>query len=411
MRKKLIVLVVFLLATTIYFFFYHKDKTLKFVPKNADAIVLIDVKKLTRQYIYSFIMHPSQWFDGKNKKENRISIQESGMKIPDFLQIFHIKDTKFSAWYSVLELKDKTTFLAFLKQEKFVEKSKDVFQKDNFFVRIEGENCLFGTSDASFKDIHKILFQTLRKDIVNSDSFIDNSLGSISFISGARTRNFSIDLLSDNIEIKNESGETDFSSIIAKLEKENTFLETELGVENIKKLTSLFDKSIADSSQINHFKANATLEQVNDTIITYGYDDNFNEVEKKTFQKIVQPNYVMALQSSNPEITEQYFYHKKWINEQKQFTAIPFQPNLIQKNKNGFEIRSIRKRIALSPTLGGDYIFVRNSALLLPSFKTLKTAEKKMILNLDYIFYGNKGYDYYLKLQFKKEKLPLILRW
>lgn len=411
MRKKLLVLIVFLLATMIYFVFYHQNKTLKFVPKNADAIVLIDVKKLTRQYILSFIMHPSEWFDGQNKKENGISILKSGVRIPDFLQIFHIKDTKLSAWYSVVELKDKSTFLTFLKQEKFVEKSKNIFQKDTFFVKIEGENCLFGTSDSDFSDIYKVLFQISEKNIFAADSFIDNSLGSVSFISGSRIQNFSIDLLSDQIEIKNESNKSDFSTIIARLEKKNTFLETQFGVENIKKLTSLFDKSVADSSQINYFKATATLEQINDTIITYGYDDNFNEVEKKSIQKIIQPNYVISFQSSNPEKTEQYFQNKNWINAQNQFTAIPFQPNLIQKNKSGFEIESTKKKIPLSPNLDGDYIFIRNNALLLTSFKRITTVEKKVISNLDYIFYGNRENDYYLKLQFKKEELPLILQF
>ncbi|KQT24358.1 hypothetical protein ASG22_10125 [Chryseobacterium sp. Leaf405] len=410
MKKKLFVLAVFLLAMTIYFVFYHKDKTLKFVPKNADVIVLVDVKNLTRQYISSFVTNPSQWFGTKKTKENTISIYESGVKIPDFLQIFHLQNTKISDWYSVVELKDKKKFLAFLKQEKFIEKSENIFQRDNFFVKIEEKSCMFGTADVSFNEIHKVLFQNSKNDIFNADSFIDGSLGSISFISGARTRNFSIDVLSDEIEIKSISTK-DFSSLIAKLQQKNTFLETELDGENLKKLTSSFDKNMVDSSHINYLKATATLEQVNDTIISYGYDDNFNEVEKKTFQKIIQPNYMIALQSSNSDETEQFFRNKKWINAQNQFTAIPFQPNLIQKNKNNFEIKSTRKQIPWSANLNGNYIFIRNNALLLSSLKMLNANEKKLISNLDYIFYGNNAQDYFFKLKFKKEELPLILRW
>ncbi|ANF50596.1 hypothetical protein A0O34_08700 [Chryseobacterium glaciei] len=409
-KKKFIVPLVLLLGIVVYFVFYHRDKELKFVPKDADAVVLIDVKKLTRQYISSFIIHPSQWFGSKNKSENKSSLQDSGMKIPDFLQIFHIKNSKFSDWYSVIELKDQQKFLAFLKQENFVNKGKNIFQKDQIFIKIERDKCILGSSNLAFENIDRQLSQSSEKDNFNSDSFIHNTVGSISFISGDRTRNFSIELNADDIEIKNESNSEEFTSIISKLEQKTSFLEMELDAQNIKKYAQFFNKSIADSSQINYIKATAELEQVNDTIISYGYDDDFNEVEKKSFQKIIQPNYVIDLQSLNPEKTWDYFQDKKWINAQNQFTIIPFQPNYIEKNNAGFKIKSTRKPLQLSSNLKENYIFVKNNSLLSSSFNTLKSTEKKIISNLDYIFYGNKGQDYYIKLKAKKGDLPLILR-
>ena len=158
-------------------------------------------------------------------------------------------------------------------------------------------------------------------------------------------------------------------------------------------------------------KTSVHLEEENDTIITYSYDDNFNEVEKKIFQKIIQPNYIIDFQSSNPEKTELYFQNKKWINAQNQFTAIPFQPNLIIQNSKGFEIKSTRKPVQQSFNLNENYIFVKNNPLLLSFLKTLSPKEKKMISDIDYIFYGNRDQDYCLKVQFKKDDLPLILRW
>lgn len=409
-KKKFIVPLVLLLGIAVYFVFYHKDKTLKFVPKDADAIVLIDVKKLTRQYIFSFITHPSQWFGSKNKSDNKVSLQDSGVKIPDFLQIFHIKNSKFSDWYSVIEIKDQQKFLAYLKQQKFINKGKNTFQKNLIFIKIEEGRCILGTSNLAFDNIDQQLSHSSEKDNFNSDSFIHNTLGSISFISGDRTRNFSIELNADDIEIKNESSSEEFTSIISKLEQKTSFLDIELDAQNIKKYTQFFNKSIADSSRINYVKATAELEQVNDTIISYGYDDNFNEVEKKTYQKITQPNYVIDLQSLAPEKTWKYFQDNKWINAQNQFTIIPFQPNSIEKNKAGFKIKSTKKPLQSSSNLKENYIFVKNSTLLLSSFSTLGSTEKKIISNLDYIFYGNKGMEYYIKLKAKKGDLPLILR-
>ncbi len=409
MKKKLIVLSVFLLATTIYFVFYHKDNTFTIAPVDADVIVLVDAKKFTRQYIYHFATHPSRWFEDKNK--NTISLKESGVKIPDFLQVFHLKNSKFSDWYSVFELNDEQKFTAFLKQQRYLDQGNNVFKRNQTFIKLLDKNCIVGTSDSGFASITDQLFWSSRNNILAADELITHGLGTVVLFNAENgSQSLSIHLNADEIEIKNNSDSYDPPLIISKLQRTKPFLEAKLDKENIRKFTSFFYKTLSDSSYITYFKVAVELEQVNDTIVTYGYDDNFNEVEKKSIQKIIQPNYVFALKSSNIEKTQRYFRDKKWINAQNQFTAIPFQPNLIKETKTGFHIQSTGKQISL-PTVNGNYIFVRNNAFLSSSFKSLTAAEKKIISGLDYIFYGNNDQNYYLKLKFKKEELPLILRW
>ncbi|WP_223608515.1 hypothetical protein [Chryseobacterium sp. OSA05B] len=410
-KKKLIVPLILVLAIALYFVCFYKDKTLKFVPKNADAVVLIDVKKLTGQYISSFIVHPSKWSGSKTKDKKEISLKDSGIRIPDFLQIFHLKDTKFSEWYSVVELKDPQQFKAFLKSRQFISKGKDLFRTDQVFIKIQGDNALIGTSEQAFEHINKLLFQSSEKNTLTADQLIDHGVGSISFISGQKILNFSIELKADEIEIFNTSETGTLTSLVAGIQKNNYFLDVELDAQNVKNYARFFDKNLTDSAQINYLKATADIEQVNDTIISYEYDDNFNEVEKKTFQKIIQPNYVMDLQSPAPEKSWNYFQHKKWINAQDQFTAIPFQPNHIGRNDSGLTIKSTRKPITLSPKLKENYIFIRNSPLLLSSVSTLTPKEKEVLSDFEYIFYGNKAQNYWLKIKAKKGKLPLILRW
>lgn len=410
-KKKIIVLLLVLLAIVGYFVVFHKDKNLRYIPGNADTVVLIDSKKLMRQYLFSLATHPSEWSGNDKKSKSSGSFKDSGIRIPDFLQIFHIKDTKFSEWYSILELKDSQKFVAFLKKQQFTDKGNNRFQKDQFFFMIEGDHCVVGTSDSAFETIKKQLLQTSSNSVRNADEFIQNTLGSISFISGQKIKNFSIELHDDEVEIKNNSNQDIFNSLASKLQKGNQFLELELDQENIKNFAGLFNKSIADSSQATSLKATANLEQVNDTIISYEYDDNFNEVEKKTFQKITQPNYNIDIQSKDTEKIWAYFQSKKWINSENQFTAIPFQPNEINKNSNGVVIKSTRKPVITSPQLKENYILIRNSSLLYSSFKTLSNKEKKIISDIDYVLYGNKSQDYWLKIKAKKGNLPLILRW
>lgn len=411
MKKKLIVIVVLIAAIFVYFKLYYRDKELKFIPRNADLIILMDAKKATRQYISSFLSHPSEWINDKNKDRNTVSLLESGLKIPDFLQVFHIENTGFSDWYSILELKNKQKFLAYLQQEKFVDKGNGLFHKGHIFIKIERENCILGTSDSAFENINRLFLAFSQRTNFMSDTFIDGSLGSLSVISNGKIRNFSIDIHADDIEIKTPANTNDFISLISKVQQKTPFFRTELNHGNIRNFTSFFDKAFPDAARIDYLKATAELEQVNDTIITYGYDDDFNEIEKKTVQKIIQPNYSISLQSSDPEKTEQYFENKKWINAQHQFIAIPFQPNVIEKKKYGFEIRSTRKTVQPSDQLNENYIFVKNNELLYSNLKSLTSNEKKIISEIDYIFYGNKGQSYYVKLKSKENNLPLILRW
>lgn len=410
-KKKIIVPLFLLLSVAVYFVAFHKNKNLQYIPDNADAVVLIDTKKLTGQYLFSLITHPSKWSGSKTKSKSPGSLKDAGIRIPDFLQIFHIKGTQFSEWYSILELKDPQKLITFLKKQKFTDKGDNHFQKEQFFFMIKGNHCIAGTSDRAFETIQKRLFQNYVHPAWEADKFIQNTLGSISFISGNKIQNFFIELNEDEIEIKNNSNPEIFNGIASKLQKGNQFLELELDKENIRNFTRFFNKSIADSSQAVSLKATANLQQINDTIVTYEYDDNFNEVEKKTVQKITQPSYMINIQSNDPEKTWKYFQSEKWINNENQFTAIPFQPNKIIQNNNGVTIRSTRNPIAMSPQLNENYIVIRNNMLLYSSLKTLSNTEKRIISDIDYVLYGNKARNYWVKIKAKKGELPLILRW
>ncbi|WP_228446454.1 hypothetical protein [Chryseobacterium shandongense] len=137
MKKKIVAFILLILLVCGYFVLYHSDKELKYVPGNADVVVLVDTKKATRQYLSDFLTHPSQWLKNGKTSQNTISIHKSGLKMPDFLQIFHIENTGFSEWYCVLELENKSKFVTFLKQEKFAAKSNNVFGKDHFLSKLK----------------------------------------------------------------------------------------------------------------------------------------------------------------------------------------------------------------------------------------------------------------------------------
>ena len=409
-KKKIFISLVLLLSIGIYFAFFHQDKTLKYIPKNADFVVLVDVKQLTRESIASFVMNPSLWFN-RSKDENALSVlKDSGIKIPDFVQIFHLENTNISDWYTVLELENPQEFLEFLKQQKFVTIGNDIFQKEQFFIKMIGEKCIVGNSKSSLNDLQAVFVVENSKNNRHANEFIQKTVASISAISSQKIQTFGVTLDEDEIVITNNSELQVFSSLLQNFETKNHFLDLELDAKNTKKFAQFFDKNNIDSAQINAVKAIANLEEVNDTIITYEYDDDFNEVEKKTFQKLVQPNYTISLATKNSEKTWEFFKNKKWISTENQFTAIPFQPNLVSLNKDEIAIVSTKKPVKLSKWMNENYIFLRNSKLLFSSYHHRNAFEKKLISNLDYIFYGNKDENYYVKIKFHKGNLPLILK-
>ena len=105
-KKSLFTSLFIAFAIGLYFFLYHRNKTLKFVPDQADIIVLIDVKKSARQSLWSLATEPSNWLKTSKSKSTISSFRKSGLKIPDFLQVFHLRNTQITAWYTVLEIDD-----------------------------------------------------------------------------------------------------------------------------------------------------------------------------------------------------------------------------------------------------------------------------------------------------------------
>lgn len=406
MKRAIILLVVlFFVAVVGYFFWSLKDKDLKAVPRNTDVLVLVDSKKLSEQYILTLIKNPSKWFATSNK-----SFKNSGVEVPDYVQIFHLKDTSFSEWYSVFEISDKDKLIKFLDEKGFKLIKNNLYKKDQFSVKIQSSKCIVGFSNSNFDKTTTGIFNSKFKNLY-ADELINNSIASVSYFAKSKIHKFAVYLNGENIEIKTKSLDEHFSSMISDLDKQTSFLKLELDSSNVKIASELFNKKLSDSIKINSLSAVAELEMVKDKIISYSYDDDFNEVEKVSYQQILQPNYSINLQSWESENLWLYFQNKNWINAQSQFTPIPFQPNVIKKNGSDISIKSTRKVVDFGQRFSGNYVFIKNNPLLINSLKSFSSSEKKVISKIDYSFYGNKGDYFYLKINFKKEKLPLILRW
>lgn len=405
--KKIGLVLIVLLSVGIYFLLYHKDKSLKFIPENSDAVILIDKKKLIRQYISALAVHPSEWFGSRKKEQKQISIFNSGIKIPDYVQIFHLKNSKLNEWYSVFEIESQEKLSAFLKGRKFQNLGNNLYRKDFFYIKIENNLCIAGTSK-NLDIVGKSFYGNSRTKILNADVFMEEGIGSVAFISESRTSNISIELKDNRIEFKKGDGYQHFLSLISELNKENLFINADLDQENLSLVSRIFPTISKDSLKMNRLKMNAKLELKNDTIITYGYDEDFNEVQKLSYQKIVQPEYFVQIETKNKDEVWNYFKNKKWLNDKNEFVAIPFQPNTASKTKNGIEIKSQQNSALPITHKNKNFVLVKNDPLLFSLFKGLN--DFKLLKNTEYLFYGNDKQSFFLTLKFKDKELPLILQ-
>lgn len=409
MKRRIIAFaVLFLFSAGIYFLLYHKDKNLNFIPENADAMILIDKKKLTRQYLSAFIAHPSQWFIESSESEKKRSVFNAGLKIPDFLQIFHLKNSKLTEWYAVFDIENPQKLLAFLKEHKFKNLGQNLYIKDMLYIKIADQKCYVGIFGHDFEKIGRPLNGIFGGKKLNADHFMEEGTGSLSFISGTRTCNFSIELKDREIEIKNASNIENYASFISQLSKEDLFINAELNKENIKVFNKVLPDFFKDLSEVNHLKMNAKLKQVKDTIISYGYDDDFNEIEEISYQEIVQPDYMIQLETQDPAKTWKHFRSENLINDKNEFTGIPFQPNRVYQSDNGIVIKSVTEQSLHSQKKGKNFILIKNDPLLFSFSKGLN--DFKYLKDIEYFFYGNNEQNFFLTLKLKDQKLPLILQ-
>lgn len=409
MKRRIIAFaVLFLFSAGIYFLLYHKDKNLNFIPENADAMILIDKKKLTRQYLSAFIAHPSQWFIESSESEKKRSVFNAGLKIPDFLQIFHLKNSKLTEWYAVFDIENPPKLLVFLKEHKFKNLGQNLYIKDMLYIKIADQKCYAGISGHDFEKIGRPLNGIFEGKKLNADHFMEEGTGSLSFISGTRTRNFSIKLKDREIEIKNASNIENYASFISQLSKEDLFINAELNKENIKVFNKVLPDFFKDLSEVNHLKMNAKLKQVKDTIISYGYDDDFNEIEEISYQEIVQPDYMIQLETQDPTKIWKHFRSENLINDKNEFTGIPFQPNRVYQSDNGIVIKSVTEQSLHSQKKGKNFILIKNDPLLFSFSKGLN--DFKYLKDIEYFFYGNNEQNFFLTLKLKDQKLPLILQ-
>ncbi len=355
-KKKWTLVILFLLLLAGWYKLFYKSWNNKSVSKNADIIIAIDVKKITNTLIWQFITTPSQW--------NKVSVFSSSdvetvswedmISLPDYVFIFHSKNHPGNAFYAVVEINDKEDFEKGLRQYHF-EKTKygSYISKETGVELLQNGNKLL-LANAAIEN--KLYIQLVAKDLFHTKEYIaeDELKKNIEAVSHLSVQVKKNDFLSENTIIAGNFDKTKID-INADLLPQKKFVFTEnifsyndtsllslgftqpssevyklLSIESRASLTRLLNFNI-DSMLLpgNTFYqlAISGIKQRADSAVSYTYDDNFNPVEKKIADTLLEPAYHFTIAGKDADKVYNFWNANgklEQTDEGKLFTLVPF---------------------------------------------------------------------------------------
>lgn len=320
MKKKLayFFIAVVLILTVVYFFRYkqglqYDDK----VPASAEAVLHLNLRQIEHHVLFDAIANPFSYIDISSSKKDddkkdKVSLLD-GVSIPKNLFLF-TNSSNFNGFFisNKLKIKDKTDFEKFLIQEKFTEQARGevaVFQKGKLFVAMRNDDFILAFNYKSAQSSPSFF-----KDIFNNVIFLGEDDALLNSIKKSTSDGVFVTKSNDYVELALNDGELTINGTLN--DSFNWFLPTQTkqyndtavaftsGKLNVKTLQQLTEKQKEKFSKLTSLSLDAimqkwsgdfslniaSIEHKTDTIVTYEYDEDFNKVEKKSTQKLVNPN-------------------------------------------------------------------------------------------------------------------------
>lgn len=353
-RKKwwlIITLVVFAAAC---FFLFFKTYSEKNVAENADHIISIDTKRITNTAIWTYITTPSLWKPGKIFASKKEVDWKDMVKIPDYVFVFHVAGQPGNAWYTVLEVKDEDDFKEGITSYGFVSAAEPqsfvstkygltfVKYKNKLLVgnaRVEDRNLITETAKKLFEDGKYIQREKLKKNIeipdhiawtFSGDNILQSVTGSAGFdkayvhsvvnITLNEPANFPQRIFSKAVNAPANLGFT----------RPPVFLYNLITDSAKQKASRLVNFNI-DSLFLptnNHYQlVIGSLVNKIDTAISYSYDADFNPIEKKVVNNILEPSFDFEVYGNNASSIYNYWSNNGIIEKTSAgdlFTPMPF---------------------------------------------------------------------------------------
>jgi hypothetical protein len=378
-KKRWTFSIVCILLGVAWYKLFYKTWNTESVPKSADCVIAVDVKKITNTLIWNFLTTPSQWNTSNffSSEKGKVSWDDM-VKIPDYIFIFHNAGEASKIFYAVLEIKDASDFAKGLLQYHFEKDLDGSYFSTAIGLRFikNGNKILVSNTlekTGNLSTITNELF--IKKNTVDKESLQKNI---------AASAHLSIQLLQNDYV---KSGQI----ITAGFDEESIFADTDVDLDNptlypnnkfsfsdsnlltlgfiqpnIQMKTLLNDSIRAKFSTALNFNIDSvflpsnTYYQLNlegihsriDSAVSYTYDDDFNPVAKVIVNNVEEPSLNFSMAGDSVQTIFNYWQNAGKIEKTSVgnlFTPVPFVKSYcnIDKEKH-LEIVSNNYKAAVS---------------------------------------------------------------
>lgn len=371
-KKKWLLLILCVILVLGYIKLFYKTYNKNIVPKSADYIIAIDVKRITNTILWNIITTPSQWKIGGIFLESSSEINWRNMvKIPDYIFIFHTKNQPANAWYTVLQIKNEKDFTKGLHHYYFQKLNNNEYISEDAGIHIfkNGNQVLVGNASVENKkyltQIAEELFtqkEYISKEIlaktIDAQSHIAMYIEPNNFLQqdAVITANFNKHQLEIN-GIINPNKQYSFTENNFNYPDSSLltfgFTQPTPTIYNLLSANSKSDISKATNLNIDSvfLKNNkwysldlAAIKLRTDSAISYTYDSNFNKVEKVVINNIQEPSFYFTITGDSITNIYNYWQHNNKLeqtNAGQLFLPMPFVKSYYnQKNNNELNITS-----------------------------------------------------------------------
>jgi hypothetical protein len=371
MKKKYFFLTLLVIAALVggYLLFY------KHAPKytattSADMVVMVDKKRAINTAIWEYVTQPKLWdfSSSKDDKDERVNWKDA-LTLPDYLFAFHEAGQPNNTWHTTLEINDKQDFEKYLVQENFkaVPSQPNVYQKDsgNLYIGVFKNTVLLSNAN-EVTDVAKVYSQLFNKAEQLADTLFSklkdkathvsfyakkgtslkqDVFGTLHYAKNKITLNTALSPL-DAYTFKNENLSTDTAMLNVQFAQPNFNICNLLDSAANQKFKNLINVPAQDVLLPSNTAYSLQLQQfVNkiDTAITYEYDDDFNQVEKKTITTNREPQFTLNILGNNGQQLLQNLQKNKVVEATAAgnlFTSIPFAKTYASTTAQGLVLQT-----------------------------------------------------------------------
>ncbi|SDD58859.1 hypothetical protein [Pedobacter soli] len=315
-------IVILLLLFYFGFFKYRQIQANKvLIPATTQTLLKINVDELYKTIAVSYLKHPGQ-YAGADKKgiKEKVDDLNTGLKIPANIYIYALNGKVKNTFFSRMEIADSSAFNRFiLKKLSLIKKEAHFFQSaDSTFCLLFNKTTVAIAFTPKKESVKTALEEILsQKNMVKiSDSKFEQMADLSDHLSFQNAENLS--------KINFRDGKIDFSSEFEnkwiepaaypkhrKLNPESTVsmwlngkFKSASSPKNTPASSSVFSKDnfLKFYKGYLDFEWTNTVKQV-DTVITYEYNDDFEQVEKKVARERKIPGISINMTANDKDVS------------------------------------------------------------------------------------------------------------